>query len=148
MSPPASGHAVPEFYIDACCWHPQDWQMAAESSVQDATEVTRAQAQERFAREVGEPWIEVGVWKRYVRPFDRQEQYEWWVEHNDWRDDETGGGWEEHPQVAPDDWQPDPYDEDLPYWQLCLADHPNARAVWICGLRKDGAPHDPRRTNA
>lgn len=128
------------FYVESCCWHADGWECATEFSVQDATKVTRAEACARFARDVGELWIDVGVWKRYIRPLDRQELYEWWVERNDWRDDESGGGWDAHPDLAPDDWTPPEWDEEMPSWQFCAANHPDAHPAWICGLRADGPP--------
>lgn len=132
---------APEFYIDACCWHAHGWESAAnEYTVQDAAKYTRAQARQRFSH--GEcMWTETGVWKRYIRPLDSQEVYEWWIEHDDWMEDERGGGWDNHPDVRPDEWaEPDPYHEERPYWQFCSRTHPDAHPVWICGLRADGAP--------
>lgn len=130
-----------DFHIEGCCWHAHGWECAAnEYTVQDATKVSRAEAMARFAH--GEClWVEVGAWKRYIRPLDPQEVYEWWVERDDWMYGERGGGWETHPDERPADWQePAPYYEDRPYWQFCAADHPAAHPVWICGLRADGAP--------
>lgn len=135
-----------DFDVSSCCWHKHGWESAGEWSVQDATKVSRAEAMSRFAR--GEcQWRDVGAWKRYLRPLDDQEVYEWWVEHDDWRDDDRGGGWEKHPDKRPEGWvEPDPYYEERPYWHFCLPDHADAHPAWICGLREDGAPTDPRQT--
>jgi len=121
------------------CWSAHGWEMASEFSVQ-AGDIPRATAISIFARTDGCSFTEVGAWKRHIRALSRQELYEWWVEANEWRDDETGGGWEAHPDAAPDDWEAPKYDESMPTWEFCKRDHPEAEAVWIVGLRRDGGP--------
>lgn len=117
------------------CWSADGWELAAEGSVQCALTNTRAQARSYLTFDYD--WTEIGVWKRYIRPLGRQERYEWWVESRD-------GGWDEHPDVVPDDWE-DNDDEDAPSWEICLPDHPEAWPVWICGEQKHGPPFKPSR---
>lgn len=129
------------------CWSSEGWEAAAEWSVQDATKVTRAQAHAAATPDFD--WTEVGVWKRYIRTFTRQERYEWWVESR------TDEGWEGvpeggvpgRPDVPPDNWDEKVvmYDEDAPQWEFVHRSHPEAWPVWVVGELRLGAPHNPDR---
>jgi hypothetical protein len=123
----------------APCWHPVDWMMASEYSVQSA-DITRAQARQAFEKDTGLSWTEIGVWKRYIHELDRQSKYEWWVESC------TDGGWDEHPDVVPDDWT-EPYDDYMPVWEFVSRDHAEAIPVWICGELEAGAPRQVFASN-
>lgn len=116
------------------CWHAGGWELASEWSVQDATRVTRAKA--RAAAAYDHYWVEIGVWKRYIRVLTMQERWEWWVEGTD-------EGWDGHPEVVPSGWYTD--DEDCPTWEFVHRSHPEAWPVWIVGLAENGAPMKPMR---
>lgn len=109
---------------DDCCWSAHGWESAAESSVQSAESRTRGQARAAFAFECGDI-TSVGAWKRYIRPRTVQEQWEYY------HDDEPG---------PPEGW----YSEDA-CWEFVPKDSPGiCWPVWVCGLRVDGPPQDPK----
>lgn len=128
--------ATMDFDVEWCCWAQDGWENACEGSVRAARHTARHTAHSDFARTSGEPWPNVRVWKRYVRPLDRQERYEWWVESC------TNDGWDGNPETPPDEWEPGDL-EDEPTWQFVHRSHPAAIPVWICGFKGDDPPTDP-----
>ena len=136
---------VPRFDPEWCCWAVGGWEDAYEGSVRDARRFTRSQAHAEFARSAGEPWINVRVWTRYIRPLGRQELYEWWVENRTEGWDDDGPGDDVYPPVVPDGW--DEYDatsyEYCPTWQFVHRSHPQAIPVWICGFKGYAPPVVP-----
>lgn len=133
--------AVTNPNVDSYCWHPDGWECAAEGSIRDARKVTRGQAAAWFAREVAYGDIRlVRVWKRYVRPLARQDQWDYsGRERWEWQN-ET----DESPDRPPVDWQPD-WEEGDPVWEFVHKDHPDAVPVWVCGEKGDRAPLRPSR---
>ena len=123
-----------KFDPEWCCWAADGWGNAGEGSVRDARRFTRAQAQSFFAREASEGWVGVRVWKRYLRPCSRQEQWEWHVE--------TNSGWDDEPETPPESFDPT-WHEDNPSWTFVHRSHPEAVPVWICGFKGDRPPHNP-----
>lgn len=126
-------------YVDSYCWHPDDWEMASEYSVQPADTTTRGQAASYFSKFGPGHLPDVGVWKRYVQPLTRQDVWddygrERWEERHDLGDDEG-------PAAPPSEWEPDEYD---PVWRFVHRSHPDAIAVWVCGIKGDDPPADPR----
>lgn len=123
-------------------WDPDGWESAAEWSVRDARIVTRGQA--HAAATYDYDWVEIGVWKRYLRPLSRQDQWEHHAEERGWTEDDPDGpdGAErEMPETAPADWQAD---DDVPVWEFCLRGHVEAIPVWIVGCKDRRHPHKPR----
>lgn len=123
------------------CWHQEGWESAAEWSVRDARVVTRAKA--HYAATWDYQWTEIGVWKRYLRPLDRQEMWESYCDDCLWLEPDPGGedGAErkmpEHPPgfwVAP---------EGVPVWRFVKRDEPGAIPVWIVGETALGPPVKP-----
>jgi hypothetical protein len=92
--------------------------------VSDASRRTRSQAIARYASETGYTRQEIRCTTDYVRIYDRQDAWEWWVEMD--------SGWDEQPDRPPDDWQPP---EEAPCWGRCPKDHPDALRVYICEYR-------------
>jgi hypothetical protein len=119
------------------CWHPEGWECAAEWSMHDASRVSRGEARAAAAGDLG--WTGSRVWKRYIRVLDRDDHWEWWVESR------ADGGWEEHPDTPPDDWEPDRFDESMPAWEFVHRSHPEAWPVWVVGEDTDAPPHKPMR---
>ena len=134
-----------KFDPEWCCWAASGWEDALEGSVRDARRVTRAKAHTFFTNESGEPWAEIRVWKRYIRPLSRDDLYFWWVENR------TEDGWEAHdarglaPDEVPADWDQTvvKYDESCPSWEFVHRSHPEAIPVWVCGFKVDDPPHNP-----
>ena len=126
--------------VESYCWHPDGWECAAEGSVRDARKVTRGKAAAFFAREASWGDIRlVRVWKRYVRPWTRQDQWDYsgrerWEYRNEV---------DESPDHPPADWQPD-WESD-PVWEFVHRDHPDAIPVWVCGQKGDKPPSSPAR---
>ena len=131
-----------KFDPEWCCWAASGWEDALEGSVRDARRVTRAAAQTFYAREAGEPWADIRVWKRYIRPLPRADLYVWWVENR------SEGEWEAHdarglgPHEVPDDWDESVLDfEDwCPRWEFVHCSHSEAIPVWVCGFRREPTP--------
>jgi hypothetical protein len=105
------------------CWHAHGWEMASEWSMHDATNTTRAEARASALYEVGD-WTEIGVWKRYVRLFTRQESW-CWLHGN---------------SPVPEDWRPGEGDA---VWTFCHRSDPDAKPYWVVGLQADGPPPNP-----
>ncbi len=130
---------VVQFDPEWCCWAASGWEDALEGSVRDARRVTRIKAHADFAREAGEPFPEVRVWKRYIRPWTRDDRYVWWVENR------TENGWDDIESTdTPDGWDATvvEYDESCPSWEFVHKAHPAAIPAWICGFKGDDAPLD------
>lgn len=143
--------------VEWYAWSNDGWESAGEGSVRDASKTTRGQAAAFFARESAYGDIRgVRVWKRYVLPFTRQDVWEGpgrdrWVDKQDWDHFHATGDhlplgplFEQAPTEPPADWQPDEYD---PVWMFVHRSHPGAIPVWICGVKGDEPPTDPKRAN-
>lgn len=127
-------------YIDSYAWDPAGCEMAAEGTIREVQHATRGQAVAWFARELGEDITAVRVWKRYVRPLTRGEVWddygrEAWEQRRDLDADEG-------PDEPPSEWEPDEYD---PVWQFIHRSHPDAIAVWVCGVKGNEPPPNPRK---
>lgn len=132
---------------DAWVWAASGHLDAAYESVQDASDRTRAEARARYARDIGERFIDVSVWRRHARALDRQERWEWHCDQREDDPDGPDGAEREMPATPPDGWQPDPWDEDAPCWEFCLPDDDGAVPVWVCGPRGSRPPYQPRRVS-
>ena len=148
--------------VEWFCWCPSGWEDAGEGSVQDAHDTTRGQAAAHFASCGCHAMTEVRAWKRYVRCFTRQDVWDGpgkdrWTDHR--REAEIlaqralegrpgtgipslGDLYRQAPTEPPADWEPDEYD---PVWQFVRRDHPDAIAVWVCGMADDEPPENPER---
>lgn len=141
-------NTMERFDVEWCCWAASGWEDAGEGTVRDARKVTRGQAAAFFAREVGDI-RDVRVWKRYIRPFTREEI--WLGPGRDrWTDREKDRLIREGlpreslaeiyaraPVAPPEDWQPDEYDST---WCFVDRSHPDAIPAWICGFKGDDPP--------
>lgn len=128
--------------VDSYCWHPDGWEDGTWGSIQDARKTTRGEARACYAREIGEDFRDVGVWRRRVRSLTRIEA---WEDHgrDQWAE-RFGGDEDEGPDLPPDSWEPDP--EGDPAWEFVYKAHPEAIPVWVCGP-PGRPPHDPRPTD-
>ncbi len=127
-------------YVDSYAWHPHDWEMAGEYSVQPVDGTTRGQAAGHFSR-CGPGYLpDVRVWKRYVEALTRQVVWDdYGRERWEYRHDlECDAG----PPEPPSEWEPDEYD---PVWRFVHHSHPGAIAVWVCGVKGDEPPHNPAK---
>lgn len=112
----------------SCAWHAVHWEYARECSVSDAT-TTRGQALAAFAFGIGD-FTECGAWKRWIRPFTLQEQ---------WDDRRCP----DDPPSPPPGWS-----SESSCWEFVPKGTPGAWEVWVCGLRADGAPPKPAAREA
>jgi hypothetical protein len=136
---------------DDCYWAATGWEDAGECSVQSAEGRTRAQAAEAFRFDPGVAFTDVRVWKRYIRPFTRQDQWEeYLIGHVGCvrRDDGTfveavprvGESADEFPAEPPRDWSAH---EGVACWEFVHRSTPGAWPVWVCGFRGDEPPTNP-----
>ncbi len=157
-------------YVDSYAWCCTGWEDAAEGSIREVEHATRGQAAAWFARELGESITGVSVWKRYLRPLTRAEVWDDYgadrvsgdlidargvmCKHDPargeglaafWYEDEAGREVPEAefapPAEPPSDWEPDEYD---PVWQFVHRSHPDAIAVWVCAVKGDDPPPNPK----
>lgn len=129
---------------DSWCWAAGGHWEAALESVQPAHDRTRGQARARYANDVGERIVDVSVWLRHARALTVQDQWEWHCDERGWMEEDPDGpdGAErEMPDTPPEGWQPDPWDEDMPCWQICRPDDEGAVPVWICAPQGTRPPH-------
>lgn len=118
---------------DSWCW---SWDGALES-VQDARKLTRGQAINRYCADTGDWFPAVRAWKRHARALTRLDNWIWWVES-------TEEAWDAHPDEPPADWKPDPWNEDMPVWELCRPDDEGAVPIWVCAPKDCKPPHRPK----
>lgn len=145
--------------FDSCCYgHEED---GFEGSVRDASTVSRAGAQRRYADELGVAFADVLCRTTYGRFYTRQEVWDdqgkdRWVcdkidelelicRHDPSRGTGLAAWWYEYadgnevpesviepPEVVPDDWQPS--DDDY-VWQICKKTDSGATKIYVCELR-------------
>jgi len=118
--------AWPEFDPDACCMSVDD---GCEFDVQTAARVTRNEARQNIARCTGEPYAEVRVLTRYIRPLTRQEVWERvGMDRWEWEHWDEWAVLADPPDVVPATWRPQ--DED-PVWGYCDRSDPRGFKVYI-----------------
>jgi hypothetical protein len=136
------------FDVEWCCWAASGWEDAGEGSVRDARTTTRGQAAAFYSTEATGDICDVRVWKRYIRPFTRDEIWagpgrDRWVDR---RQATTRCTFSQAiagcPESPPEGWQPDEYD---PSWGFVHRSHPEAIPVWVCGFKGDEPPENPSR---
>lgn len=135
---------------DECAWAvTSEDDYGCEGSVVAADRMSRGAARARYAQYMETDLVFVGAWKRYARPFTRQEAWDaWGRDEFEWEDAPSltvsgGKDYPEPPRRVPDDWDPGYDVERWPTWEFVPRGTPGAWAIWCCGPQRDGAPPSP-----
>lgn len=159
MSAPVKPRAADDPLCDVYgCVTTDGWDCGPPESVQDASGVTRGQAINRYAREMGARFTDVRATVGYILIYTRQDawaEYGWkragdtlpdrlgltltgghggaaskWVRECDGKEF-TGAELDAMvPRTVPDSFAAD--NEEDPAWELVSKEHPRAIRVWIC----------------